>query len=130
MTRNLSPSIFAIIACLCISACAGPTRDEAGAFKMLADGTVAKSNAPAFADCLLDGFDKAHYALTIVSVRQQRRADSFRVETTSHSTVMVSADVLDDGKVRLYESSQAVLLNTSGEREAFQRCLERYRSKE
>lgn len=130
MTRNLPPSILATIVCLCLSACAGPTRDEPGAFKMLADGMVAKSNAPAFADCLLDGFDKAHYAFTIVNVRQQRRADSFRVETTSHSTVMVSADVFDDGKVRLYESSQAALLNTSGEREAFQRCLERYRSKE
>jgi hypothetical protein len=89
---------------------------------------VAKSTAPAFADCLLDGFDKAHYALTIVNVRQQRRADSFRVETMSHSTVMVSADVFDDGKVRLYESSQAALLNTRGEKEAFQRCLGRYRS--
>jgi hypothetical protein len=129
MTRNLTTSILASIVCLCLSACAGPTRDEPGAFTVLAEGVVANSNAPAFADCLLDGFDKAHYALTIVNVRQQRRADSFRVETTSHSTVTVSADVFDDGRVRLYESSQAALLNTNGEREAFQRCLERYRSK-
>jgi len=129
MTPNLTTSILASIVCLCLSACAGPTRDEPGAFTVLAEGVVANSNAPAFADCLLDGFDKAHYALTIVNVRQQRRADSFRVETTSHSTVMVSADVFDDGRVRLYESPQAALLNTSGEREAFQRCLERYRSK-
>lgn len=129
MSLNPTTSILASIACLCLSACAGSTRDEPGAFKLLAEGIVAEADAPAFADCLLDGFDKAHFALTIVNVRQQRRADSFRVEITSNSTLMVSADVFDDGRVRLYESSQAALLNTTGEKDAFQRCLERYRLK-
>ncbi|MFC5477192.1 hypothetical protein [Massilia suwonensis] len=54
MTRNLTTSILASIVCLCLSACAGPTRDEPGAFTVLAEGMVANSNAPAFADCLLD----------------------------------------------------------------------------
>jgi hypothetical protein len=118
---------LATISCLC--ACASPTREDSAAFATLTEGMISKSDTPAFADCVLDGFDKAHYSMTMVSARQQRRSDSYRIETTSALTILVSADVFDDGRVRLTESSQAALVNTKGEKEAFQRCFERFRGK-
>jgi hypothetical protein len=75
----------------------------------------------------MDGFDASSLMLTNVSVRQQRRAERYRVETLTHSSVLLSADVFDNGRVELYESSAAALINLSGERKAFADCLSRFR---
>ena len=40
--------------------------------------------------------------------------------------LIMSADVMNDGKVALYESSAAALINTTGEVEAFKDCLSQY----
>ena len=65
--------------------------------------------------------------LANVSVRQQRRAERYRVEVLTHSSVLISADVLDSGRVELYESSAAALVKLSGEKKAFAGCLSRFR---
>ena len=41
--------------------------------------------------------------LTNISVRQQRRTERYRVETMTRSSVLLSADVFDNGRVELYE---------------------------
>ena len=66
--------------------------------------------------------------LTNISVRQQRRTERYRVETMTRSSVLLSADVFDNGRVELYESSAAALVNLSGERKAFDDCLSRFRA--
>jgi len=48
----------------------------------------------------MDGFDASSTILANVSVRQQRRADRYRVEVLTHSSVLVSADVFDSGRVQ------------------------------
>lgn len=113
---------------LLFSACsAAPTRDDASAFKLLQEGKVQPKSTQVFADCLLDGFDKAHYMLTNSTSRQQRRSDSYRVETLGGGRMItVSADVFDDGRVLLHESRSAALINTTGQRDAFQKCLSQY----
>ncbi|PTR14526.1 hypothetical protein C8R31_106200 [Nitrosospira sp. Nsp2] len=59
----------------------------------------------------MDGFDASSLMLTNVSVRQQRRTEHNRVEVLTHSSVLLSADVFDIGRVELYESSTAALIN-------------------
>lgn len=112
---------------LILSACAAPTRLDTEAFKLVQEGHVPPKHSHAFADCLLDGFDKAHFMFTDITSRQQRRSDSYRVESlTVGNSLLVSADVFDDGRVQLLESSTAALINTSGERDSFEKCLNKY----
>jgi len=54
------------------------------------------------------------------------RSNSYRVESLTHSTILVSAEVFDDGRVQLLESTSAALIITEGEREAFGKCLKKY----
>lgn len=111
-----------------LSACVSPmTRsDNPEAFKSVAGGSISPREVGAFADCVLDGFDKAHFIMTNARARQQRRSNGIRVETVAGNSTLMSADVLDDGRVDLKESVAAALINTSGERAAFQTCLARF----
>jgi hypothetical protein len=117
---------FALLLAGCVAA---PTRTDPGAFKSLHAGRVPVSSVGGFTDCLMDGFNSAHSVLTNVSIRQQRRSDGYRVEAMTNSAVLVSADILENGRVELLESSAAALINTMGEREAFSKCLARFEVK-
>jgi len=52
----------------------------------------------------MDGFDVASFVLTTAGVRQQRRVEGYRVEVITNSAVFISADVSDNGYVKLFES--------------------------
>ena len=84
----------------CVTA---PTRSDPKAFTLTQNGEVPASSTQLFVDCLMDGFDASSLMLTNVSVRQQRRTERYRVETLTHSSVLLSADVFDNGRVELYE---------------------------
>jgi hypothetical protein len=115
--------ITAIPGFLC--ACgAAPTRLDKAAFTSLQQGKVPPQKTQEFTDCLMDGFSTSHGALANISVRQQRRAEGMRVEAVTNAIILVSVDVLNTGQVEIYESSSAALVNTSGERETFKKCLE------
>ena len=104
---------------------AAPTRSTPEAFKLMQEGVVPTSEVPAFADCLLDGFDRSHFMPTNVAARQQRRSDGYRVETlVDGRLILMSADVFEDGRVQLFEAKAAKWVNTSGERKVFAQCLE------
>lgn len=122
--HNFVHFTVATFATILLSACAAPTRSDADAFFILKEGQIAPQNVHAFSDCLLDGFDKAHFMIHRFTSRQQRRSNSFRIETLAGGRIItVSADVFDDGKVVLNESKSAALINTSGQRDAFDSCL-------
>ena len=122
--RVASLFLIAILLSACVS---GRSLSEPEKFKLLREGQVPVSSVSAFADCLLDGFDKAHFVLTNSTARTQRRSDSYRVETLSGGRLLkISVDVFDDGRVQLFEAKAAALVNTSGERDAFEKCLEQY----
>ena len=136
MTKSSSPAqliikmvgLLVAVGALLSGCAAAPTRAEPDKFKLLGQAQIPRTNVGAFAECLLDGFDKAHFMLTNSTARQQRRTDSFRVETLVGGRILItSADVFDDGRVMLYEANSAMLINTSGEREAFARCVDRYK---
>jgi len=122
-TAFVSLSMFILVGC------AAPTRSDPSAFTSLQIGKIPNSSIPAFADCLLDGFNSAHSILTNITIRQQRRTNGYRVEALTNSALLVSADVLDNGHVELFESSTAALINTSGERNAFASCLTQFGEK-
>ncbi|MGI2174023.1 hypothetical protein [Shewanella ulleungensis] len=110
---------------LILTSCAAPTRTDHDEFFVVDSGTIHAEKVPYFVDCLNDGFNKAHWGLTSFEVRQSTRAAGYRVETYTGSLnyLIVSADIFNDGKVVLNESSAASLINTKGEKEAFEVCL-------
>jgi hypothetical protein len=112
-------------------ACAGcvtaPTRDDASAFKVRRDGSVPPAAAQSLSDCLLDGFGRAHFALTNINVSQQVRGKVQRIETRTNGILLISADVHEDGRTQLLESSAAKFIDTTGEIQAFDACLAKYR---
>lgn len=122
--KIFAPTLASLLLTACVST---PNRSDIDAFLVLKEGRVDPKNAHVFASCLLDGFDKSHLILTNVTHRQQRRADSFRVESLVGGNILIiSADVFDDGRVSLSESKSATLINTSGQRETFEKCLQKY----
>lgn len=74
----------------------------------------------------MDGFGTAHSAMANITTRQQRRVDGYRVESVTGATILISADVKDDGRVMLFESIAAAFIDTSGEQRAFPDCLKRF----
>ena len=66
----------------------------------------------------------AHFLMTNVESRQTRRTDGYRVETYNRVGILVSADIFDDGRVELFEAKAAALINATGERDSFKKCLD------
>lgn len=102
------------------------TRADADKFKSIFASVIPKSSVPAFADCVMDGFESGQPFLANTNVRQQRRSTGLRIESHAGSgsnSILMSADVHDDGRVQLWESDAALLISTTGVRNAFARCL-------
>ncbi|MCU8031782.1 hypothetical protein L5M51_18780 [Shewanella sp. SM73] len=111
-----------------LTACSSPTRTDTDEFSVILSGNIVPDKVAHFVDCLTDGFNKAHWGGVNFEVRQSTRATGFRVETYTGTMnyLLMSADVINDGNVALYESSAAALINTTGEVEAFKGCLKQY----
>ena len=120
----MKPALIIMLS-LMLAACTAPTRTDKDDFFVVSSGMIPSDKVPHFIDCITDGFNKAHSGLTNVEVRQSIRATGYRVETYtgSFNYLLVSADIFNDGKVVLNESSAAALINTNGEKEAFASCL-------
>lgn len=118
--------ILASLVLFSIAACTAPTRSDPSAFSLIQRGKIQKSDIQDFTACVMDGFGESHFILTNITVRQQRRTNGYRVEALTNSALLISADILDSGQVELFESTTAALINTSGERETFSACLERF----
>jgi len=121
-----APTIALLCTACALAGCVtAPTRDDASAFKVVREGTVPAANVQPFANCLLDGFGRAHWVLTNIAASQQMRGDHQRIETrvSTSGALLVSADVHTDGRVQMLQGTTAAAINTSGEREAFDKCL-------
>jgi len=125
MFRTFFVTLLTIFLAACVTA---PTRSDPSAFALVQQGQIPASSVRAFTDCLMDGFNAAHFILTNITVRQQRRTEGYRVEALTNSALLVSADISENGRVELFESRTAALINTSGERKAFASCLDRFRA--
>lgn len=96
-------------------------------FEIIKVGQIDPSRVQAVSDCIHDGFAGSHGVLTNFTFRMNRRAGGYRIETTAGGTiVLVSADVMDDGVIELRESKGAALINTKGERDAFNMCTAQF----
>ena len=114
--------------CLFVSSCMpAATRADVNKFKLLNSGQIDPKSTQAFVSCLHDGFLKAHYMISNIETKQQRRVDGWRVETYIAGRMLcISADVLDSGRVELWKDRGSVLINTSGEVDTFAACLAKY----
>ena len=118
----IATSLFVLSACIKM-----PTRANTEDFKIIQKGRIAPADVLMFTDCVMDGFEKSHFILTQFNVRQSRRSTGYRVDSCAGGTshILMSADIFDDGRVALWESSAAVLIDTKGERKAFSECLKK-----
>ena len=87
---------------------------------------IAPAAVEQFVACVTEGFDSAHWMMTNISVRQTRQVGATRIESLAggRSSVVV-VTVQDAGDVTMHEANAAALLNTSGERAAFDECVAR-----
>lgn len=112
-----------------LAACgAPPTRNSDPAqFVVKAEGRVAPSNILSFSDCVIDGFQVSHGMMANIGIKQTRRSTGYRIETLAGGYIVVtSADIFEDGRVAMYESSAAGLINTKDQIIAFNDCLKKY----
>lgn len=121
--------IIGLLSITVLSGCsAAPTRADHDEFKSLSQGIILPKSTLNFATCIYDGFLKSHSMLTNIETKQQIRPDGYRIETYSGGYILImSADILKNGHVELWESSAAALINTTGEREAFSSCLDAFK---
>ena len=111
---------------LCLTGCvAAPSRDlNPSEFPMYQSGKIPVNSIQSFKDCIVDGFSNSHWVGTNIHTREQKRSSGYRIEAIGGgSTQLVSVDILNDGSVALYESNIAKLIDTSGEHNAFKKCL-------
>lgn len=116
-----------VLATVILAGCAAaPTRDQPAEFKLMGSGQVPAAQLGAFSDCVMDGFDKAHTIPTAFRARKVQRSTMTRVESMLDNSIAISADIHNDGRVALYESSIAALVNLASEKQAFAACLKNY----
>ncbi len=109
------------------SCSSAPTRQDVEEFESKAAGLIKPSSVLDFTSCVYDGFSQANSILSDVDTKQRSRTDGYRVETFAGGRILLmSADILNNGHVELWESSAALLINTSNERKAFKACLSTY----
>ena len=124
---DASSKWIGVAAVLTLTGCVhAPPRSDTTAYESLQKGTIRVERVQAFTDCVTDGFAQSHFITTNASSRQMRRTDGYRVETYNRVGILVSADIFDDGRVELLEGKVAKFINTSGERDAFKKCLAQF----
>lgn len=121
--------IIWLLSIMILSGCSSaPTRADRDEFKSLSQGIISPESTLNFATCIYDGFLKSHSMLTNIETKQQIRPDGYRIETYSGGYILImSADILKNGHVELWESSAAALINTTGERKTFSLCLDEFK---
>lgn len=123
--------ILATISTLALLAgCAdAPTRVANPAdFKLVLSAQIKPGSMQAMTDCVMDGFDGATMVGTQgMTVRQQRRVDGYRVETMGGPVMLVSADILESGKVTMHEGTYPGIVATfEKERAAIAACAVKF----
>ncbi len=107
-----------------LSACVkgATTRLDPQSYNLIQEGTILPQSGLAFSVCLLDGFDGFRGFS-----RQTRRTNSYRVDLMGMggSSVMLSADIFDDGKIKFFESTSSIL-STTEPQDVFKSCLSKY----
>jgi len=106
------------MACALVAGCAAPQHDE---LRVTQHARVAPAAAPAFADCVADGWRAGQNALSNVRIEQTRRADGVRVESRGLGFVFAAADVRDDGTAELRIGTSA-----GSPQRAWSACVARY----
>lgn len=117
-----------LIVAVTLSACAG-NRNVVGDFNSINKGHIEQSKILEFVECVSDHFKDRQTGIdTFFFNRQQRRSDGYRIELVSTTLgLVISADVFEDGRVELFETSGLIRVRLRNEREGFAFCLNEYR---
>ena len=120
-----TPVLMVVV--LLLSACAS-NRDVAGDFKSLEQGQISPQSIPAFLDCANGALRDRPFGFSFFFNRQSRRSNGYRVDLMNPNVgVVMSADILDDGHVELFEWNRAGAIPTGEERKAFALCINRFK---
>lgn len=120
--------IAAGVGVVLLGGCAAPRLETSPErFAQQRSATVPPATVEQFVACLTTGFDEAHWMFTNVTVRQTRQVGATRVETlTAGRLPVVVVTVQDSGVATMHEARGAMFINTTGERDAFDACAQRY----
>lgn len=120
--------LFLLLALIGMSGCVVPPTRESKSeeFPVYLSGTIPVKNLAIFKDCIMDGFGRSRSVGSNIVTREQKRVNGYRVDAVVGSTQLVSVDILNDGSVAIYESKVARLITTSGEHQAFKKCLSEF----
>lgn len=104
-------------------------RDEPGAYEKVSAGAISVSNLSRFRDCVSDSFKDRTAGLGVMFMnRWQRRHEGYRIELVGNETgPLLSADIFDDGRYELYETTRFVRIRVQDERERFAQCVDRFK---
>lgn len=95
------------------------------------EARIATGKQLAFSDCVMDGFDRAHFVKLIgapIVPRQYKRADGYKIDAIAYDSgaIVASVEIFDSGDVRFIETAVSLAHNTSGERETISDCLKKF----
>jgi hypothetical protein len=128
MTKKLLNFFISTSALVLLAGCAH-NRETPTDFERVSATSVPTKHLPAFIDCVSDKFRDQVAGIGVSwTNRQQRRSNMYRVELFSDDLgPLLSADIYDDGRVELFETTYPVRTRLGDERAGFAACMEKYK---
>lgn len=113
-----------LVACMVLAGCA-PTSfrgEHEDRFKLRAAGQIEPTKTVAFLECIQHGFTNApRYYKPLV--HQARRHNGYRLDLMVDRHVLLSADILEDGRTQLLEGPSAGLISTGADIKIYEDCV-------
>jgi len=119
--------LFLLASATCLAGCVAPALrgEEEYRFKFRAAGQIQEGRVLQFVECVQDGFT-AEQRYVNATVYQTRRANGYRINLNSDKHILLSADVLEDGRTQLVEGPGASLIPTGAEIGRYTECVARF----
>ena len=123
--RKISAITFAVALLI---GCA-TSREVPGDYELVSTAKIPASALPGFMDCVNNTFRDRTIGLGVtLTNRQQQRSSMTRIELVSGEWgAVLSADIHQDGKVELYETTLPVRSRTEDEKAGYASCLQRFK---
>jgi hypothetical protein len=123
-----APRLFcAAIFVALLAGCAAPSLrgEHEDRFKFRAAGAIPPDKVLAFLECVQDGLT-AEQRYIHAMVYQTRRVNGYRIDLKTDKYILLSADVLEDGRTQLLEGPAAGMLPSGAEIGRYEECVKRF----
>jgi hypothetical protein len=110
-----------------LTACVAPSLrgEHEDRFKFRAAGAIPSEKVLAFLECVQDGLTAEQRHINAM-VYQTRRLNGYRVDLRTDKYILLSADILEDGRTQLVEGPAAGMVPTGAEIGQYEECVKRF----